>query len=106
MRLVQYEDEDGKLFQSWITENMSLSEAEKGLPHNPPDLSRLDCDAVWREINNLLIKQSIITLKDVGDNNNVLSNTILGAILPKLIELYKEQPGYTKASQNGHLQTN
>lgn len=100
MRLVRYETEDGWKYQSWIPEHLPVSEAEKGIPHNPPDPSRLDWGAIERELNNLLIDRDIITLKDVNDHSGVLSNTILSVIQPRLIELYKENPGYKK-SPNG-----
>lgn len=102
MRLVRYETEDGWKFQSWIPEHLPASEAEKGIPHNPPDTTRIDWSEVERELNNLLIDRDIITLKDVNDNSGVLGNTILSIIQPRLIELYKENPGYKK-SFNGKL---
>lgn len=102
MRLIRYENVDGYLYQAWIPENSPASDAEKGVPYNPPDVNRLDWDAIKRELNNLLVKRDIITLKDV-DVSGALSGTILSVIQPKLIELYKEQSGYKKSiNLNGH----
>lgn len=96
MKLVQYKDERGYLYQSFVPENFPISEAEKGIPNNPPDLDRLDWDAIRRELNNLLVNRNLITLRDI-DTSGGLSNAILSTILPKLVELYKEQPGYQKS---------
>lgn len=103
MRLVRYENEDGFLRQGFIKENMPASDADKGIEYNPPDLNRIDWDAVKREINNDLIKVDLITLKDVAKVNSPLSNIILSAIRPKLIQLYKEQSGYKKNHNNKSL---
>ena len=105
MRLVRYEDDDGYLYQAWIPENAPASDADKGIPHNPPDVERLDWDVIKRELNNLLIKRNLITQKDI-DTSNALAGTIATVIQPKLIELYKEQPGYKKTvnkSPNGQV---
>ena len=106
MRLVQYEDERGWLHQAYITEDMPISDAEKGLPNDPPDLDRLDWDTIKRDLNNLLVRRGLITQKDV-DSCTMLSGTILSTIMPGLIQLYKEQPGYQKSpnqlSPNGQV---
>ena len=70
---------------------MSRQEIDQGIPHNPPDLRVLDCSGISKEINNLLVRRQVITIRDINENNNLLSNTILKVILPKIIQLYKEQ---------------
>lgn len=97
MRLVRYEDESGFLHQSLIREDMPLSDAHMGVPHDPPDLTRLDWQEIQKEINNLLIERNLITLKNIS--RGALENTIKSVIIPKLIQLYKENPGY-KVSPN------
>ncbi len=105
MRLVQYETEDGKKYQSWIKDDMFVSEAEKGLPYNPPDVSRLPWADIECELHNLLLDRGLITLKDVDNNSGMLGNTILKIIQPRLVALYKENPGYKK-SPNGKVIAN
>lgn len=105
MRLVRYETEDGWKFQSWIKDDMPVSEAEKGLPHNPPDISSLPWEDIKRELHNLLLDRDLITLKDVDDSPGMLGNTILKIIQPRLVALYKENPGYKK-SPNGKVVAN
>lgn len=100
MRAVRYEDEDGFMHQSFIKEDMPLSEAHMGIPHEPPDITRLDWQEIQKEINNLLLERDLITLKDVSNQRGALENTIKAIIIPKLIQLYKENPGYQK-SLNG-----
>lgn len=105
MRLIRYTTEDGWKWQSWITEDMVASEAEKGIPHDAPDTSRLPWGDIERELHNLLLERGLITLKDVNDNAGMLNNTILKVIQPRLVALYKENPGYKK-SPNGKVVAN
>lgn len=105
MRLVQYITEDGWKYQSWITEEMLVSEAEKGIPYDSPDTNRLPWEDISRELHNLLLDRGLITLKDVDDNPGMLGNTINKIIQPRLVELYKENPGYKK-SPNGKIIAN
>ncbi len=99
MRLVRYEDEDGFAHQSFIKENMPLVDAHMGVPHDPPDITRLDWQAIQVEINNLLLERDLITLKDITNKRGMLENTIKSIIVPKLIQLYKENPGYKKSPE-------
>ncbi len=100
MRLVQYEDEQGFLHQSLIKENMPLSDANMGVPVDPPDITRLDWLEIQREINKQLIDRNLITLKDIVHQKSGLENIIKSVIVRKLIQLYKENPGY-QPSPNG-----
>ena len=102
MRLVRYTTEDGWKYQSWITEEMLVSESEKGIPHNPPDVTRLPWGDIKREMHNLLIDRNLITLKNVDENPGMLGNTILKIIQPRLVALYKENPGYKKSPNGIH----
>lgn len=89
MKLVQYTDEDGFLHQSLIRDNMKSTQANLGIPHDPPDLRQLDWDGIVRELNEQLIAQELITLADIAQGT--LSNTILRVIQTKIVQLYKQQ---------------
>ncbi len=100
MKLIKYE-EDGFIKQSFIPHDMNVEDADKGIPNNPPDLLRLDWKEIAKELNNLLIERNLITLKDIAEHGS-LQNTILSIIKPKIVELYKEHPGYVQSNKNGH----
>lgn len=103
MQKVKWTDEDGLNHLSLITNNMSYSDVEKGLPHDPPDLTRLDWDEIVRELHNLLLDRGIITLRDINELK-MLNNSILKVIAPRISELYREQTGYdtNNGTNNGN----
>lgn len=105
MRLVSYETENGFKHQSLITQNMPLADAHMGVPYDPPDVTRLDWDEIQKELNNLLIERNLITLKDIAHQRGILENTIKSVLVSRLIQLYRENPGYQKSpdgnSSNG-----
>ena len=68
---------------------MSLSDAQKGILLDPPDLTRLDWEEIVRDLHNLLVKRGLITIKDVNELQT-LNNTILLVIAPRISELYRE----------------
>lgn len=82
---------------------MSLSDAQKGVLLDPPDLTRLDWDEIVRDLHNLLVARGLITMKDVNELQT-LNNTILKVIAPRIGALYREQPDYEQ--MNGTNGTN
>jgi predicted nuclease with TOPRIM domain len=104
MKLIKYVDEnDGKTKQSFITDDMSHYDVDKGIPYNPPDLSRIDWGLVEKELHNLLLERGLITLQDITEKG--LSNAILLVVQPKIQQLYKEHPtGFRRVvpQMNGH----
>ena len=61
MKLIKWTDERGWLRQSWIGDNESEDQAPEGIPANPPDLSQLDYEEIFKELNNLLVERGLIT---------------------------------------------
>lgn len=95
MKVVTYEDEDGWLRQSMIKDNMHISEGPKGIPNNPPDISQLDWTQIQKELNRLMIKRKLISMKDLqGGGHRLLENAVMLAVLKPIVELYKKEASY------------
>ena len=99
MKKIEYTDEEGFNHLSLIQNNMSLSDAQKGILLDPPDLTRLDWDEIVRDLHNLLVKRGLITIKDVNELQT-LNNTILKVIAPRISELYRETTNNNNNGQN------
>ncbi len=93
MKKIEYTDKEGFNHHSLITNNMSLSEAQKGVLSDPPDLTRLDWDEIVRDLHNLLVKRGLITIKDVNELQT-LNNSILTVVAPRISELYRGKANY------------
>lgn len=107
MKAVQYEDKDGFLLQTLLPDHIPSQRADQGIPYGPPDVRQLDCDLILKELNELLIHRGLLTIKDINQNNNLLSNTILLVMKSKIIELYKNHPsGLQNGKSDGNIKEN
>lgn len=89
MKLVTYET-DGWMGRAWVKDNMSALDAHKGIPHNPPDLTVIDCEQVLMKINNLLVERGLITITDLqGKGHDMLKNAVQTVLTREIIQLYK-----------------
>jgi hypothetical protein len=62
MKLVKWIDDDGWKHQSLIREDMDDNLAYQGLPQDPPSLSELDCEELFKTLNNLLVDRNLIDM--------------------------------------------
>jgi len=91
MKAVVYE-ENGWLRQSLIHDSMSALEGHKGVPHNPPDITKLDWNEIMRELNNLLIERGLVEMNDLnGQGINLLRSAVQIVITKKIVLLYKSK---------------
>ena len=91
MKLVQWTDSEGYVRQSYIRDDDPDDMAEKGIRHEPPDLSRIDWGDVERDLHNELVKRGLISWGDVQAQQNTLEPAIAAAIKRRLIALYREK---------------
>lgn len=91
MRLVQWTDAEGYKHQSYIKDDDSDDMAEKGIRHEPPDLSRIDWKEVEKELHNELITRGLISWADVQAQQTTLGPAILAVLKRRLITLYREK---------------
>ena len=91
MRLVQWEDKNGYLRQSYVKDDDPDEMAKSGIRHEPPDISRIDWEEVQRELHNELVKRNLISWKDVQAQQTSLVPTISSVLKRRLITLYREK---------------
>ena len=65
--------------------------APSGIPLGPPDLDRLDWDALVTELQNLLVDRGLFTWKDVQLSQNGVSASIVTVFKRAIITLYKTE---------------
>lgn len=90
MRIVTWTDRDGYRRRSMVRDQDPDTEAVRGLPMEPPDLSQLDWEGVKRDIHNAFVDQGVITLRDMQRLDN-LRSVIVSALKPRIIALFKQQ---------------
>ena len=91
MRLVQWEDKNGYLRQSWIKDSDPDEMAKSGIRHDPPDLSVIDWKEVQKELHNELVKRDLISWRDVQNQQNTLVPVISNVLKRRLIALYRQK---------------
>lgn len=91
MRLVQWVDENGYVRQSYVKDDDPDEMAVSGIRHEPPDITRLDWEAIQRELHNELVKRNLISWKDIQAQQNSLVPTISSVLKRRLIALYREK---------------
>jgi len=59
MKAVIWRDRQGFLRRSLVRDMDSEEDAEQGIPEGPPDVRRLDWEAIQKQINDLLVENNI-----------------------------------------------
>jgi len=90
MRYVTYEDRNGYLRRTMIRDGDDDSMAKNGIPAGPPDIATMDCEAMKREINNLLVKNGLYTWNDIQRSPVGLS-VVITVVKRNVAALFKEQ---------------
>lgn len=90
MRRVIWTDNDGVKHCSLLREDDPDHLAPNGVPHDPPDLSRLDWDGIRVELHNLLVDRGLLTWNDVVASQNGVTASILSVMKRKILALYSE----------------
>lgn len=91
MRLVQWEDENGLLRSSFVKDNDPDEAAAQGIPHDPPDISRLDWDQIQTDLHNELVKRGLFSWADVQKQQTTLPLAINAVLKQRLMALYREK---------------
>lgn len=89
MKLVQWKDPKGYFHLSLLRKDDPDSNALRGLPQDPPDLSTIDWKAVMRDLHNELVVRRLVTLDDVTRSQNGLTAAILASLKQRMVALYR-----------------
>lgn len=88
MKIVDYV-EDGWSRRSILRDQDPDSLAPQGVPLGPPDLSRLNCQAILQEVHDLLMKRDLYSWQDVMAAQNAVTNAISIIVRRHVIALYR-----------------
>lgn len=87
MKTVIYQDAHGKYHRSLIRPG---DNPEWGISLDPPDVGKLDWDAIQEDLQKELTVRELSTFEDLSRDQQSLTGAILAAIKVRLINLYKE----------------
>ena len=91
MRKVIWVDLKGRKHCSLVRDDDPDHLAPSGIPHDPPDLSRLDWEAIELKLHNLLVERGLYTYDDVVALQNGVTSSILSTLKREVIALYKTE---------------
>jgi len=89
MRKVVWTDRRGWKKVSLVRDTDPDSAAPQGLPAGPPDLSEVDCQEVLKEINNRLVDDGLLEIRDLSRQPHAITQAIRAAMLGRIVSAYK-----------------
>jgi hypothetical protein len=90
MKNVIWTDGSGWRRRSALPDSYSDERAAEGVPAGPPDVRRVDWEAVMRDLNNMLVDGEVWTWDDVQRRGQQVQGAILSALKTQLVRLYRE----------------
>jgi len=91
MKTVTWTDNKGYRHEASIrdTDDATIAQKGKGLSLDPPDVSRIDWEAVKRDLHNDLLARGLTAHSDVEKQQNGVTGAVLAALRPKVLALYR-----------------
>jgi hypothetical protein len=95
MKIIKWTDADGWNHESLVREIDNPQDAiqGRGVKRDPPDIKRLDWEQIKRDLHNILLAKGVVSYADIQQKQTGLNQAVASAIVPKLLELYKEDGG-------------
>lgn len=101
MKIVIWEDDDGYKRRYLLREiDPDHLAPSIGIPEDPPDLDRLDWDALKKDLHNLLVDRGLIEWDDVLAAQNGVTTSLVSVFKRPLIGLYRQRA--ITEEQNGN----
>jgi hypothetical protein len=89
MRKVVWTDRRGWKKVSLVRDTDPDTAAPQGLPAGPPDLSEVDCQEVLKEINNRLVDEGLLEIRDLSRQPNAITQAVRAAMVGRIVSAYK-----------------
>lgn len=89
MRKVVWIDRRGWKKVSLVRDTDPDTAAPQGLPVGPPDLSEVDCQEVLKEINNRLVDDGLLEIRDLSRQPNAITQAVRAAMVGRIVNAYK-----------------
>ena len=87
MKIVTYRDEKGRKRRSMIKDSDDVNKAPYGIPVNPPDIERIDWDAMKQAIEDFQFEYELYSLNELR-NHPTGMQAIITTFKRYLVDLY------------------
>ena len=87
MKVVTYEDKDGKLHRVLLRDNDPETLAEEGIPFDPPSIEDI-LEKAKIELHNELVRRELFDVKSINQHSGALSSAVKKCITNKIIQRY------------------
>jgi hypothetical protein len=91
MRRVTYVDRRGYKKVALIRDTDPDEAAAQGLPLGPPDLDELDFEEVKREINDSLVREGVLSIRDLSRQPSAVTIAVRDAMVHRIVALMKNR---------------
>jgi hypothetical protein len=91
MRRVTYTNRRGHLKVALVRDTDPDDAAPSGLPLGPPNMDDLDWEEVKKVINNALVHDGLLSIKDLPRHPNAITAAVRSALVGRIVVLYKQQ---------------
>lgn len=91
MRRVTYTDRRGHLKVALVRDTDPDEVASSGLPLGPPNIDGIDWEEVKKEINNAMVRDGVLGIKDLPRHPNSLTAAVRSALVGRIVVLLKQQ---------------
>lgn len=91
MRRVIYTDRRGYKRVALVRDTDPDEAAAQGLPLGPPNLDELDFEEVKKEINDALVRENVLSIRDLPRSPNAVTKAVRDAMVHRVVALLKQQ---------------
>lgn len=88
MKTVEWTDDHGRKRARLVRD--LLDDPREGIPIEPPDVDRIDWEAVKTALHNQLMDRGLLDAKDVHAHPGEFTGAIFAALRRPLLDLYRE----------------
>ena len=95
MKILIYEDTNGKLHRSILRDDDPDSLVDEGIPLDPPNIEDI-LEEAKITLHNELVRKGLFDVKSINDHNGALSSSVKKCITNKIIKRYLEEESTSK----------
>ena len=89
MRRVIWKDRNGYMRAALIRDGDPDEMADQGIPLNPPDITRLNCEELLRDLHNELVMRGLFTWKDFQGGRGKINSVFRTVFKKRITDLYR-----------------
>lgn len=101
MKEVVTEDRHGRLRRVLVRDDDGDEMAKYGLPVGPPDIEEIDWEIIKIQINNILVKNRVVTRQDLQQTGSLAA--IAGIVKRHVDALFRQEDAERKEMRSGQV---